>query len=140
MSTKDKAKQNIRIFLSYAAEDSNRATELMNELAKQPNVHVFTSDKMSAGENWRAKIKKALSESDFFLVLLSPTSVSSRWIQFELGVAWGLNKLIIPIVTSRDVVDRIPLNLAELPFLEMKQLKRPQAISEIMERYEKSAA
>ncbi len=140
MSTKDKAKQNIRIFLSYASEDSNRATELMNELAKQPNVDVFTSDKMSAGENWRTKIKEALSESDFFLVLLSPTSVRSRWIQFELGVAWGLNKLIIPIVTSHDVVDRIPLNLAELPVLEMKQLKRPQAISEIIERYEKSAA
>ena len=140
MSTKEKAKQNIRIFLSYASEDSSPAAELMNELAKQPNLQVFTSDKMSAGENWRPKIKKALSESDFFLVLLSPTSVQSRWVQFELGVAWGLNKFIIPIVTSHDVVDRIPLDLAELPLVEMKQLKKPQAISEILKRYEKTAA
>jgi hypothetical protein len=110
------------------------------ELGKQPNVHVFTSDKMSAGENWRSKIKKTLSESDFFLVLLSPTSVQSRWIQFELGVAWGLNKFIIPIVTSHDVVDRIPLELGGLPVLEMKHLKKPRAISEIIEMYEKTAA
>lgn len=140
MSSKDKAKQDIRIFLSYASEDSNSATELINELGKQPNVHVFTSDKMSAGENWRSKIKKTLSESDFFLVLLSPTSVQSRWIQFELGVAWGLNKFIIPIVTSHDVVDRIPLELGGLPVLEMKHLKKPRAISEIIEMYEKTAA
>lgn len=140
MSSKDKGKQNIRIFLSYASEDSGRANELRNELAKKPNVFVFSSDRISAGENWRSKIKKALSESDYFLVLLSPTSVESRWVQFELGVAWGLNKSIIPIVTSPDVVGRIPLDLADLPILEMKQLERPEAIGEIIDRYEKAAA
>jgi hypothetical protein len=140
MSTKRKGKQDIHVFLSYAAEDSGRAAELISQLAQQPNLQVFTSDKISAGEKWQSKIKQALAKSDFFLVLLSPSSVQSKWVQFELGAAWGLNKSIIPIVTSHEVVNRIPLDLAELEVVEMDQLKTPEAISEIIGRYEKAAA
>lgn len=34
MSAKDKAKRNVRIFLSYASEDKNRAAELINQLSE----------------------------------------------------------------------------------------------------------
>lgn len=138
MSVKDKAKR--RVFVSYAIEDSAYASELINSLAQQPNLHVFTTDKMSAGENWRLKIKRALSDSDFFLVLLSPTSVQSKWVQFELGAAWGLNKPIIPVVTSHEVVNRIPLDLGELHVVDLDELKKPEAISRIFRLYEKTAA
>ena len=140
MGVKEKTKEDIRIFVSYATEDSANASELISWLAQQPNLHVFTTDQISAGENWRSKIKKALSESDFFLVLLSPTSVQSKWVQFELGAAWGLNKFIIPVVTSKEVVSRIPLDLGELHVFELDQLKRPEAISQIFDLYEKTAA
>jgi len=110
----DKDRDNIRLFVSYAKEDSSHAAELMSQLARQPKFHVFTASKMSGGENWRSRIKKELSRTDYFLVLLSPTSVQSKWVQFELGVAWGLNKFIIPVVTSHDVVRRIPLEFEGL--------------------------
>ena len=128
------------MFVSYATEDSAYASKLINVLAQQPNLHVFTTDKISAGENWRSKIKRALSDSDFFLVLLSPTSVQSRWIQFELGAAWGLNKPIIAVVTSHEVVNRIPLDLGELHVVDLDQFGTPEAISRFFQLYEKTAA
>jgi hypothetical protein len=140
MSAKNKAKKDVHIFLSYASEDKNRAAELINQLAQRPNLHVFTADKMSAGEDWQSRIKKELSASDFFLVLLSPTSIQSKWVQFELGAAWGLNKFIIPVVTSHDLVNKIPVELAGLQIVEMEHLKKSDAISEIMDLYEKAAA
>lgn len=143
MSSKkeDKNKDNISIFVSYAKEDSGQAAELMTQLALQPNFHIFTASKISAGENWRSKIKKELSQSDYFLVLLSPTSVQSKWVQFELGAAWGLNKFIIPVVTSQDVVNRIPLEFGNLRVIELKDLKgKPESIGQIIESYEKTAA
>lgn len=140
MTVKEKTKQDINIFLSYALEDSGYAAEVLARLAEQPNLHVFTSDKISAGVNWRSKIKRELAKSDFFLVLLSPTSVQSKWVQFELGAAWGLNKSIIPVVTSHEVINKIPLDLGELHVIDMDQLKRPEAISDIIEQYEKTAA
>jgi predicted nucleotide-binding protein len=140
MSAKDKPKRDVRIFLSYASEDKNRAAELTSQLAQRPNLHVFSADKMSAGENWQSKIKKELSASDFFVILLSPTSMQSKWVQFELGAAWGLNKFIIPVVTSHDLLNKIPVDLAGLHVIEMEHLKKADAISEIMDLYEKAAA
>jgi hypothetical protein len=143
MSSKkeNKNKDSISIFVSYAKEDSGQAAELMSQLARQPNFHIFTTSKISAGENWRSKIKKELSQSDYFLVLLSPTSVQSKWVQFELGAAWGLNKFIIPVVTSQDVVHRIPLEFGNLHVIELKDLKgKPESIGQIIESYEKTAA
>jgi predicted nucleotide-binding protein len=140
MTLKDKAKPDINIFISYASEDSGHAAKLIQGLAKQPNLHLFTSNKISAGENWQSRIKKELSKSDFFLVLLSPTSVDSKWVQFELGAAWGLNKFIIPIVTNHEVVKRIPLDLARLHVIEIDQLKTSDTLTELIEEYEKTAA
>ena len=143
MSSKkeDKNRDNISIFVSYAKEDSGPAAELMSQLARQSNFHIFTASKISAGENWRSKIKKELSQSDYFLVLLSPTSVQSKWVQFQLGAAWGLNKFIIPVVTSQDVVHRIPLEFGNLHVIELKDLKgKPESIGQIIESYEKTAA
>jgi hypothetical protein len=142
MSSKkeEKGKADVRIFVSYAAEDTGPATELISQLTRQPNFHVFTTDRISAGGNWRSKIKKELSQSDYFLVLLSPTSIQSKWIQFELGAAWGLNKFIIPVVTSQEVVNQIPLELGDLQIIELKHLKEPEVISQIIESYQKAAA
>lgn len=143
MSSKkeDKTKDNIRLFVSYAKEDSGQAAELISQLARQPNFQIFTASKMSAGENWRSKLKKELSQSDYFLVLLSPTSVQSKWVQFELGAAWGLNKFIIPVVTSQDVVHHIPLKFGGLQVIELKDLKgKPESLGQIIASYEKTAA
>jgi hypothetical protein len=141
LKKEDKNKNNINIFVSYALEDSGPAAELMSQLARQPKFQVFTTDKISAGQNWRSKIKKELSQSDYFLVLLSPTSVQSKWVQFELGAAWGLNKFIIPVVTSQDIVDQIPLEFGNLHVIELKDLEgKPESIGDIIESYEKTAA
>lgn len=140
MSKREKTKRDIRIFLSYAHDDRNKAEEVIKHLATQPNFHVFTANQMSAGENWKDRIKKELAKSDFFLVLLSPTSIRSKWVQFELGAAWGLDKFIIPIVTSRDLVSKLPVKLAGTAVVEMEHLKRPGGLNQIMELHEQAAA
>jgi hypothetical protein len=141
MSSKkeDRNKNDIKVFVSYAMEDRGQAAALVDQLAT--NFQVFSASKMSAGENWQSKIKKELSKSDYFLVLLSPISVRSKWVQFELGAAWGLNKFIIPVVTSKDVINQIPLEFTNLRVLLLQDLKsNPRSINDLIESYEKSAA
>src|SRR5436305_9259820 len=94
----EKGKQSIRVFVCYAMKDSDYANELLNHLAQQPNINVFNPNILSAGENWQSVIRQNISASDYFLVLLSPASINSKWIQFELGLAWVLDKTIIQII------------------------------------------
>jgi hypothetical protein len=136
----EKGKQNIRVFVSYSMEDRAYANELLNYLAQQSNINVFTTDKLSAGEKWQSVIRQKLSSSDYFLVLLSPSSINSKWVQFELGLAWGLDKTIIPIITDREMIHKIPLDLRNLQVLDFDALRDPESINRIFHFHEKSAA
>jgi hypothetical protein len=61
-------------------------------------------------------------------------------VQFELGAAWGLNKFIIPVVTSEDVIRILPVELSREGVIELSQLKKPDVMSQIFKSYEKTAA
>lgn len=135
----EKGKRNVRVFVSYAMEDSASANELLNYLAQRSDINVFTSDKLSAGEKWQSVIRQKLSESDYFLVLLSPASINSKWVQFELGLAWGLDKTIIPVTTDREIIPKIPLDLRNLQVLDLDALRNSDSINRIFQ-LEKSAA
>jgi hypothetical protein len=137
-----KGEQNpvLRIFLSHAMGDRAYAHKLLNLLSQRANVRVFTPEKLSAGEDWQSTLKEELSNCDIFLVLLSPNSVGSSWVLHELGAAWAMNKLIIPIITHPEVASRIPLALAQYEFVEMGDLEQPDFINQILARFEETAA
>jgi TIR domain len=136
----EKHKPNFRVFVSYAKEDSVYADELLSYLSTQPKLDVFTTNKISAGEKWRSKIKNALNASDIFLVILSPASVKSSWVLFELGLAWGLDMPIIPVATHPGVISKVPVELNNVQVIDLEKLKNPEAINQIMKRYEKRVA
>lgn len=138
--SKEERKSNLRVFLSYAASDAAQALRIRSVLLKQPDIEIFTTDTLSAGENWIPKLRRALLESDLFIVLLSPNAVESKWVLYELGAAWGLNKPIIPVVTQLEMSGKVPLVLRDVPLLSIEDLENSAAVNQILERYEEAAA
>jgi len=138
--SKVEKKSNLRVFLSYAAQDATQALRIYNVLFKQPDIEIFTTNMLSAGENWIPKLRKALYESDLFIVLLSPNAVESKWVLYELGAAWGLNKPIIPVVMQLEMSGKVPLVLRDVPLLSIEDLENSEAVNQILERYEAAAA
>ncbi len=140
-SDKEKSKKPLHVFISYAREDKASADELLKGLAAQhPNLRVFSSDQLSGGENWLPKIKKELSRSNIFIVLLTPNSISSELVLSLLGAAWALNVPIIPIVTRSEIKAKLPVTLANVPVIDIKKLDKPEVLSRMIERYETQAA
>lgn len=138
MSRREKGKPASRIFLSYVRADKAHANKLRSLLSQRPNVRVFTTETLSAGEDWESKLKDELSQSDIFMVLLSSNSVNSKWVLHELGAAWALDKPIIPVVINPGVFSKIPVMLRELQSVEIKDLENPEVIDQILEGYEKA--
>jgi hypothetical protein len=140
MTQKEKGKQALRIFLSYATADREYARRLRSLLSKWPNLRVFTTETLSAGEDWESKLRDELSQSDIFVVLLSLNSVDSKWVLHELGAAWALDKPIISVVTHPEVLSRIPMDLREIQSVAVEYLEsHPEVIKQIFERYEEVA-
>ena len=138
---KEKSKKPLQVFISYAKEDKASVDELLKGLAAQhPNLRVFSSDQLSAGENWLPRLKRELSKTDIFIVLLSPNSITSELVLSLLGAAWALSVPIIPIVTQQEIRSKLPVTLANVPVIDMKKLDTPRVVSRMIERYETQAA
>jgi hypothetical protein len=138
MTQKEKRKRVLRIFLSYAVADRVYAHKLRGLLSQRPNLHIFTTETLSAGEDWESKLKDEISQCDIFVVVLSPNSVNSKWVLHELGAAWAINKPIIPVVTHPEVFSRIPVTLSKVQLVETNELEKPEVINQILEHYEEA--
>ena len=77
----------MRVFLSYAHEDGPVAAALARQLAKAKVRVWYPAQDVSPGENWSLKIGEALEKADAVIVLFSPNSAKSQWIQHEIEYA-----------------------------------------------------
>ncbi len=86
------------IFISYSTLDIEIAKRIVTYLSQIQGVSVFLSDSnLIVGTLSNVLIEK-IKHCDLFLVLYSKNSYSSNYVQQEIGVAKGNNKLIIPIL------------------------------------------
>ena len=100
---------NYRVFISYSAKDEELAKDLERRL-RDAGVEVFLSDsKISAGEGWRRKIFKTLSQANEVVMLLTDNSANSPWIRYEMGVADSLEKRLTPVVVNEGVEQLVPM-------------------------------
>lgn len=94
-----------RIFITYVREDIETARKLYNDLKKSKLDLWFDKENLSAGQNWKEEIRKAIQESSFILALLSSNSISKKgYYQKELKIAFDIKdeyptskEFIIPV-------------------------------------------
>lgn len=91
-----------KVFISYAHSDADKATRLAKTLERNDVGESLDIKDIPAGESISSAVRNALKHSSAFIVLLSPRSLHSEWIQFEVGAAEALEKKIIPVIISGD--------------------------------------
>lgn len=78
-----------KVFISYAKEDYNSAIKIYNELEKLEGITPWIDRKsLLPGQQWKFAIKNAISNSHFFIALISNNSVTKDgYVQKELNEA-----------------------------------------------------
>lgn len=130
----------IKVFVSHSAVDTVFARKLRNLLFQRANARVFTTEELSAGEKWESKLRNELAAADVVVVLLTPNSVDSSWVLHEIGAAWALGKPIIPVVTRRDVLNKMPVPLEHAKVVELKDLESSESAERFVREIEDSLA
>ena len=77
---KTRKKRN-QVFLSYASADREAAREIANQIRKQGVNVWFDQHELLPGDSITEVIEHAISASAYLIVLLSPNSVNSKWVQ-----------------------------------------------------------
>ena len=92
----------MKVFISYASVDSELARRVADVL-RASGFQVWDNSQILPGDNWGAKLAEALQDSEAMVVLLTPNSLRSPNIQFEVGYALG-NKdykdRVIPVIAA----------------------------------------
>lgn len=105
------------LFISYSPDDKPWVSEFVAALRKE-RLHPFWYAEIAPGEKWQEAIEQALRESGTFIMVLSPQSLQSHWMFFELGAAIADKKKIIP-VTHEDIEwSQVPPMLRRYQFLD----------------------
>lgn len=101
-------------FLSHSSKDSELAQHLAEDLQSR-GVKVWYSEwEIRLGDSLRRKIDEGIGQATHFLVLLTPNSLASEWVQTELDAGMvrkieGVCRLI-PIFSNINE-EQIPLTL-----------------------------
>lgn len=107
------------IFISYSQADRMFADRIFENLTAMGFNVWIDIEGIAGGQNWLEAIETAIKNADVVIVLMSPTSIESRWVIQEIHYALALDKRILPILISPINWSDIPLALAQYQFLDM---------------------
>lgn len=91
-----------KVFISYAHADAHEARRLVTALRDTTVSGWLDAADMASGASISSEVRSALETASAVVVLLSPRSLESEWVQFEIGAAEALGKRIIPVIVSGD--------------------------------------
>ncbi len=89
------------VFVSHATADKALAQRVIRALSRRRIRTWYAPYRLVGSQKWHDQIGAALSRCDWFALVLSPSSVRSRWVKNELLFALNESRLedrIVPIL------------------------------------------
>ena len=112
-----------QVFISYSHIDSSVADDLVHALDNAGVMYFLDVKDIVWGESITSKINDAVHKSDAIIVILSPASLKSAWVPFELGGAIALGKKLLPFLTHPSL---------DLPAY-LRDIRTAQSIEEVIQ-------
>lgn len=89
------------IFISYSHKDTDYAHKLANTLQNR-GLEVWIDERLDYGSQWPHEIQKQLDACSAFIIIMSPRSFASEWVQSELQRAKRKLKPVFPMLLEGD--------------------------------------
>ena len=108
------------IFISYSRQDQAYVSKLAQTLQTH-QLPVWLDDSIDYGTTWPRVIQDHLEKCQVFLLVMSPRSEDSHWVQCELSLALELKKPIYPLLLegrrwlSVAAIQTVDVTSGELP-------------------------
>jgi len=87
------------VFISYSRFDQDVANEISALLTSMNIDHFLDRKDIDWGEDITQEVKAGLRTCTHTLLVVSPASLKSSWVAYEIGQAAALGKVILPLLT-----------------------------------------
>jgi hypothetical protein len=111
------------LFLSHSAKDRDFVVRLTKVLRRHGVRYWYSATHISGARQWHDAIGRALDRCNWFLVVLTPNSVSSLWVKRELLFALNevrYNEKIIPLLVRPCKHRRLSWTLSQIQFVDFR--------------------
>ena len=100
------------VFLSYSRKDSDIMQQISADL-RAADLLVWTDEKLVPGtDSWKNAIENAIQNTGTFVVILTPDSKQSIWVEREMDYARACGIPIIPLLArGENEVSAVPFEL-----------------------------
>ena len=88
------------IFLSHSSQDQAFAIQVADTLNRHGLPVWYSPTNIIGAQQWLDEIGTALERCDWFIVILSPYSIKSKWVRYEFNAALledRFNGKIVPV-------------------------------------------
>lgn len=93
-----------KIFISYSRKDIDFVRKLAEDLEKAGYDVWWDLTDLQGGDDWPRVIPAAIDASRFMIIVLSPNSAVSDWVEKEYTHALSMRKKIIPVMLKQTSV------------------------------------
>ena len=87
-----------KVFISYSRKDTGFVRKLAGDLEKAGYDVWWDITDLRGGDDWVRSLPAAIEASQFFIIVLTPNSINSEWVQKEYTQALSLHKKIVPLM------------------------------------------
>ena len=127
-----------RIFLSYARDDVDAATQLAQAIAEAGH-EVWWDHELHGGSRFAREIDRALKDAEAVVVLWSPAAVESAWVQDEAAEGRDSERLVPVSIGSA----KPPLGFRQFHTIDLGSWDgrgRPEALAEVLDAIGRTCA
>ena len=112
---------NVDVFISYARVDREVADRIAASL-HEADVAVWWDALLLPGETFDERIQTVVAEAKVFVGILSPTSLLSDWVRWELSQAIANGLHVIPVLVDGVVPEDLPPTLSLVDSIVLSDL------------------
>lgn len=131
-----------RVFISYAQVDRGYA-EAVGQALERVGETVWSDRHIAAGDDWDSEIQNALRSASVLVLIVSADSLSSQYVNYEIGSAIGAGIPVIPVLVGEVV--SLPKHLRRIQAVDARGLdsasigaKVAEAVEELKGRHDDS--
>ncbi len=101
--------EQVKVFISHSADaDKEWLQEFVRSLENQGISVWYDEFQVNIGDLWADTIEDGIRNSDIFIYVVRPQSVSRPNFLFELGAAVGLRKRVVAVVPDEFDTSLVP--------------------------------
>lgn len=122
-----------KIFISYSRRDMIFVEKLAQDLVDAGYEVWYDLTNIEGGDRWAQEIQKGIDQSQIFVLVVTPNSIASEWVEKEYLSASQRGLKIVPLLREHC---QLPIWLLNIQYVDIVGMNYERNFRQIMESFE----